>query len=238
MFSLQIIYDEKMQYDPHMALELKLTQDEILAYQLACVWIKLTRELLPDYRHPKIAKKGDIRKTIIFKHMLKFVTNKKNEFKGFQFILYMRAQLEIAKKLQSEGKRILVDASILHGEKAQARYVVWKHLLKQKRKQEKAVYAFVESSVVSEFEKTAKTLNDILKQDNTFENYKKEASNILKYVILKKISPLYVVCSNWIKQLPEIIKKDIYDLSNIENLQDFDISKLMEFYNKYFPYET
>ena len=226
-----------MQYDPNMALELGFNSDETLAYQLVCAWDKLTKDLLPSYGHPKIAKKGDLRKTLIFKHMLKFVKEKKLEFKGFQYILFMRAQLEIAKKLISEGKRILIDASILHGEKAQARYMVWKKLIKTKRQEQKAVYAYVETSVINEFNKTLKTLQDILKNDFTLDKFKQESSNILKYIILKKISPLYVVCSKWTKELPEPIRTDIYDLANIDNLRDFDLTEIHKHFIKFFPNE-
>jgi hypothetical protein len=226
-----------MKYDPHMALELGLNQDEILAYQLCCQWIELTRKILPNYCHPRVAKKGDIRKSIVFKHMLKFVKANKETLSGFQFVLYMRAQLEIAHKLQKEGHRILVDPSLLHGDKAKARWAVWKKLIKEKRQTTKVAYAHLEANVVSEFELTLRTIKDLLKEDVSLENYIKESPNILRFVILKKISPLYVFCSKWIQKLPDQIRTDIIDLSNIENLKDFDIKELSDMYNKYFGFE-
>lgn len=221
-----------------MAFELGLNQDELLAYQLVCQWIELTRKILPNYCHQRIAKKGDIRKSIIFKHMIKFVKENKDTLSGFQFVLFMRAQLEIAHKLQKEGKRILVEPSLLHGDKAKARWAVWKRLIKEKRQSVKASYAYVESNVISEFELTLKTITAILKDDISITNYIKESPNILKFVILKKISPLYVVCSEWIKKLPEQIKTDIIDLSNTENLKDFDLSEVEKIYKNYFSFES
>jgi hypothetical protein len=227
-----------MKYDPHMALELGLNQDETLAYQLSCQWFELTRKILPNYCHPRIARKGDFRKSIVFKHMLKFVKENKDTLAGFQFVLFIRAQLEIVHKLQKEGKRILVDPSLLHGDKSKARWAVWKKLVKEKRQTTKVAYAYIKSNVISEFELTLKTIKDLLKDDVSIENYIKESPNILRFVILKKISPLYVVCSLWVKRLPEQIKIDIIDLSNTENLKDFDLSEIHSIYKKYFDFEN
>jgi len=227
-----------MKYDPHMALELNFTEEEVLAYQLVCAWVDLTQKLLPTYTHQKIARTGNIRKSIVFKHMLKFVRENNNKFKGFQFIIFMRAQLEIAKKLISEGKRVLVDVSLLHGEKAHVRWAVWKKLITKNRQTQKAVYSYGETSLTAEFDKTFKTIMLLLGEDITIEKYTLESPNILKFTILKRISPLYVLCSKWIQKLSDPIKTDILFFSNVENLKDFDLSKIEIFYNKYFNFEN
>lgn len=226
-----------MKYDPNLPFQLGFSVEETSAYQLLCHWMELTASILPDYVHSRIPRKGDIRNSILFKHMLKFYREKNLEFKGFQYILFMRAQLEIARKLQKEGKRILVDASLLHGEKAYARWSVWKRLIKENRQTQKATYAFVEQNVITEMELTKKTIGDLLENNFIFEKYLQEASNLLRFVILKKISPLYVVCSKWIEKLPDPIKNDITDLANIENLKDFDLKDIQNIYKKYFDYE-
>lgn len=226
-----------MKYDPNLPFELGYSTEETSAYLLLCQWHELTNLLLPDYVHHRLPRKGDIRKSIIFKHMLKFYREKNKEFKGYQYILFMRAQLEIARKLQKEGKKILVDASLLHGDKAYARWAAWKHLVKEKRQNQKASYAYIEGNVIAEMELTKKTIHDLLDNNIQLEKYIDESSNLLRFVILKKISPLYVVCSEWIKKLPEPIKTDIMDFANTENLKDFDLSEIHKIYNKYFSYE-
>lgn len=226
-----------MKYDPNLPFELGYSTEEASAYQLLCQWNELTKSILPDYVHHRIPKRGDIRKSILFKHMLKFYREKNKEFKGYQYILFMRAQLEISRKLQKEGKKILVDASLLHGEKAYARWGAWKHLIKEKRQNQKAAYAYIEGNVISEMELTKKSITDLLDNNIKLEKYIEEASNLLRLVILKKISPLYVVCSKWITKLPENIKADIMDFANTENLKDFDLSEIHKIYNKYFNYE-
>lgn len=226
-----------MKYDPILAMELKFSEEETLAYQLVCAWQELTSKIIPNYNHTKIGKKGDLRKLLIFKHMLKYVREKKNDFKGFQYIVFMRAQIEICYKLQQEGKKILIDPSLLHGDRADARWHVWKKLVKQKRVESKAIYAYSETSLESEFNKTHKTIKDMLEGNITIENYVNHASDILKFVLLKRISPLYVLCSKWLEKLPSAIKNDIRDLSNLDNLKDFDTSNIIKTYSKYFEYE-
>lgn len=226
-----------MKYDPHLALELKLTTEEILAYQLVCAWYDLTSKIIPNYYHTAIRRSSDIRKLLIFKQMIKYVRERKNEFKGFQYVIFMRAQIEICAKLQSEGKKVLIDPSLLYGKKSTARWIVWKNLIKQKRNNELATYSYSKASLQSEFEKTSNTFKKILEDNVTVENYINHSSDILKFVILKRISPLYVLCSNWVKHLPENIKKDIVDISNIENFKDFDLSNVRKEYENHFSYE-
>lgn len=234
---MQVVYFKHMKYDPMFALELKLSEEETLAYQLVCAWDEMISKILPNYNHMRIGKKGDIRKLLIFKHMLKYVREKSSEFKGFQYVVFMRAQIEICAKLQQEGKKILVDPSLLHGKRADARWHVWKKLIKQKRVESKAVYSYAESSLESEFQKTYKTMKDLLGQDISLENYLLHSSEILKYVLLKRISPLYVYCSKWIQNLPNPIRSDILDLSNLDVLKDFDTSNIKNIYKKYFSHE-
>ena len=94
-----------MQYNPQIAAEGNFTPEETLAYQLTCHWVELRHKIFPNYRHQKMSgREGDIRKTYLFKNILKFVRDKNKTFKGFQFVLYMRAQLEILKKIQNDGR--------------------------------------------------------------------------------------------------------------------------------------
>jgi hypothetical protein len=80
-------------------------------------------------------------------------------------------------------------------------------------------------------------MKDLLGQDISLENYLLHSSEILKYVLLKRISPLYVYCSKWIQNLPNPIRSDILDLSNLDVLKDFDTSNIKNIYKKYFSHE-
>ena len=228
---------QNMKYDPSYALEQEFSTEEILAYQLVCQWCALLSQILPDYNHQFMGVKGDLRKKLIFKHMFKFFRERKDQFKGFQYVIFMRAQLEICAKLISEGKKILVDASLLHGKKADARWCVWKNIIKSKRQNIKASYSFDITNLSYEFQKTKSAIGNILGKDPKFEVFSENASEILKLVVLKKISPIYIFCSKWILKLNDPIKQDILDLSHVSKFNDFNMEEATKMYSNMFSYE-
>lgn len=227
-----------MEYNPQMAYELKFNAEETLAYQLSSYYIKSRQKYFPNYRHGRsITDVSKLKKSIIFKHMIKFIKDNSHRFDSFQSMLFIRAQFEIMKKIQDDGKQPLIEINMLHGEQANKRWELWKKWVKEKTNITSINYSFVESNLVYEFEKTKTTISNLLKDDITIGNYIANGSSILKYVLLKKISPLYIICSNWIKALPEQISKDVYDLCNIENYKEFDFEKVKKMYTRYFDHE-
>jgi hypothetical protein len=227
-----------MEYNPQMAYELKFNAQETLAYQLSSYYIKTRQKYFPNYRHGRsITDVSKLKKSIIFKHMIKFIKDNAHRFDSFQSMLFIRAQFEIMKKIQDDGKQPLIEINMLHGEQANKRWELWKKWVKEKTNITSINYSFVESNLVYEFEKTKTTIFNLLKDDITIENYINNGSSILRYVLLKKISPLYIICSNWVKSLPEQLSKDVYDLCNIENYKEFDFDKVKNMYFRYFEHE-
>jgi len=228
----------KMKYDPQIPMELGYSQEETLAYALTCWWLELRAKIFPDYRHQPVGgRKGDIRKSYLFKNILKFVREKKDKFKGFQYVLYMRAQLEVLKKIQNDGKPVVVEANCLHGEQSYKRWLVWKKIVAVKNNTSKITYKVVDSNLTHEFEKTQKVINNLLGDEKTLQKFVLKRDEILKYVILKKISPLYIKVSKWINQLDAELIDDLKDLSNVKKYDEYDMGKVYEIYEKYFSWE-
>lgn len=227
-----------MEYNPQMAFELKFNDDETIAYQLCSYYLKTRNALFPNYRHSKTVKDiRNLKKSLVFKHILKFIKENRHRFDVFQCMLFIRAQLEVIKKIQNDGKKALIEINMIHGEQADKRWELWKKWVKEKNNVSKIEYTFVESNLVCDFERTKNTLANILKEDISIQNYINNASNLLKFVIIKKIAPVYVLVSEWAKLLPEQIKNDIYDLCKIENVDDFNFDNAKAIYKKYFPNE-
>ena len=228
-----------MQYNPQIAAEGNFTPEETLAYQLTCHWVELRHKIFPNYRHQKMSgREGDIRKTYLFKNILKFVRDKNKTFKGFQFVLYMRAQLEILKKIQNDGHQVVVEANCLHGEQSEKRWMLWKKKVAVENATTKIEYHVVESNIEMELDKTKKTILSILGSDVTKEKYINSSLDILKFVILKKISPLYILVSKWIKIIKPELLQDIKDLSNTKKYDDYNLEKVQTVYNKMFDFES
>jgi hypothetical protein len=228
-----------MKYDPQIAVDGNFTPEETLAYQLTCHWVELRHKIFPNYRHQKISsRKGDIRKSYLYKNILKFVRDKSKNFKGFQYVLFMRAQLEVLKKIQNDGHKVVVEANCLHGEQAEKRWGLWKKKVALENATTKIEYSVVESNVEIEFEKTKRTILLVLNNNITKENYINSKLDILKFVILKKISPLYIITSKWIKLIDQETLQDMKDLSNVKKYEDYNLDIVVKTYNKFFDFEN
>jgi len=78
-----------MRYNPEFAVQMKFDENEILTYQLLCLWIDMTKKMIPDYRHTNIPKNlKNIRKSLIWKQIRKFVIENRKRFVGFQFVIF------------------------------------------------------------------------------------------------------------------------------------------------------
>ena len=128
-------------------------------------------------------------------------------------------------------------ANCLHGKKAMNRWLFWKKQVAVANNTTKATYAIIETTLESEFNKTKKTIKDILKDDCSIDNFIKNRGEILKYLIIKKISPLYILCSKWIKKLDKETQEDFHDIANTKQYDDYDKKSIEKVYNKYFENE-
>ena len=228
-----------MRYNPEFPIKMNFNEDETFAYQLLCIWIDLRQKFIPDYLHTPLPKNlKNLRNSLLFKQILKFVRDNRRRFKGFQFVIFMTAQLQILGKLHKEGKAVLIEASCLTGKSADARYAVWKKQIQAANKVTKITYEFVASNLEFDLKNTYESIKTFCKNDINFENYAKESSSILKFAILKKISPVYVLLSPWVKQLPTQLQNDLNDILNIETYKNFDLTNAMPMFNKFFKHES
>lgn len=228
-----------MKYEPEIAINLNMTEEESMAYYLLCFYINKTRELIPNYRHPRITTKIEKLKTsLAFKHMMKFVREKRKKFKDPKYLeIYILAQIVIMKKQHEMGNNALVDFQMLHGEGANRRWEIWKKMYRDKNMVSDINYTFTKTNIENEFNKTINTLNKILGDDKSLENYVTHANEILTNIIIKRISHMYVYFSKWIKKLPEEIRGEIKDIINTDALKTFDLSAVKKCYEKNFEYE-
>ena len=228
-----------MRYNPEFPISMKFDEDETLAYQLLCIWIDLRLKFIPDYLHTPLPKNlKNLKKSLMFKQLLKFVKDNRIRFKGFQYVIFMTAQLQILSKLHKEGKSVLIEASCLCGKGADARYAVWKKQIKDSNKISKINYEFVESNLEFDFKNTFESINKFCKNEINLENYLNECTSLLKFAILKKISPVYVILSPWVKKLPQQIQDDLNDITNTETYKKFDLANAMPLFNKFFAHEA
>lgn len=102
----------------------KMDETEKTSYKISFIWYEKSRKYFPNLNQGRI-KKGDPRKSWIFKICYKLVRETAGLLDPENYELYVRAQLEIL-YLLSKKNFVTVDASILVGEKAWRRWRIWK----------------------------------------------------------------------------------------------------------------
>ena len=84
----------------------KMDEMESKAYKLAIKWVQLSKKIFPNYNHTVI-KKGDPRKSLIFKFCYKLARETNGLINEEDYDLYIRSQLDIIKHM-SNGNPVLV----------------------------------------------------------------------------------------------------------------------------------
>ena len=107
----------------------KFDSEEEAAYKLAQKWIELCLKYFPNYQHTH--KKGfnltaNPKKSIIFKICYKLLRETKGLIDSSEYLLYMRAQLEILKVQSQKNPMVSIEPACLVGDQAWKRWKLWK----------------------------------------------------------------------------------------------------------------
>ena len=103
-------------------VEYRMTEEQAKAFKLALVWEQLCRKEFPDLPHVRLRKKGDPRKSVLFRHCYGLVKDMKGVLKDEDLHLYLRSQLQVLKAVGC----VRVEPAVLRGEKAWRRWKFWK----------------------------------------------------------------------------------------------------------------
>lgn len=125
--------DRAMETCLSIMAEYEMTQDEATAYKLCCIYHDAVLDTFPNYRHYKMPK-GDPRKTSLFKYCYKLIQETKNKLKPPEYVLYIKAQMDVLKAITKEGDLPLIQPGCLVGEKAWTRWLMWKRRYEIKKK--------------------------------------------------------------------------------------------------------
>jgi hypothetical protein len=192
---------------------------ETQACHIASMWLEQSRKKFPDYRHATM-KKGDPRKSLIFKIAYKLVRETNGILTKEEYPLYIRAQLDILKAINRDNDHPLIDPNCLVGEKAWKRWKLWKKKYDQVRNKPKDTVEVTGVGIQKALEGIEKTKEFIVKTfgpDVNFDKYKEAYinNNIFRWINLGKISPYYLAISPFVKKLftEEDYKKINFDLN-------------------------
>lgn len=224
----------------------KMDNIEKSAYRILLYWLEKSRKYFPNLNHGKL-KKGDPRKSWIFKICFKLIRETAGLLDPENYELYVQAQLEVL-KLLSKKHFVNVDASILVGEKAWRRWRLWKtryDTVMNKPNQVSFVVSPGTSKALKGLQDTFDFFNKRLNKIPTLEELKgfHASGDLFLWINFGKVSPYYLTISPFCQEIiteeeikrlkfdPEIYKPCIDQevISKFKNLFAEEGNKLSNF---------
>lgn len=210
-----------MEYNLDPIFEYNMNEEETLAYKLGLLWMAISYKLFPDYKHASgFPKKGDPRKSSLFKYCFKLSRETKGIIDVKDYKLYIAAQLHMLKAIEIGNTHPLIGPWCLVGEKAWVRWKVWKrkydNIGKSKTLEDVGLNKANFEEVKKELDKTKKFM------DNKFgplteETFQTKAKEIGRNISLGTISGFYAALSPWVAKYCNL---GDYDLSYFKNVDD------------------
>ena len=225
-----------MKYDPEITLKYKFNQNEDSAFHLCCIWSEISKKLFPDYMHSKFPKLTSLKRSIIFKTMLKLM--KERNFKSIEeYTRFIKAQLLIFKKIQKQGHPVLIEPTILVGEPSERRWFYWKKLVQQTNAITKMTYTLKDADLEFDLTVSAAEVKKICEDNLSFDNYLEKQSKIRTSIILRRLKPVYVHLSEWIAKFPDDLKNDFLKRADAKAFEGYDLNRAKELYKIIFSFE-
>jgi hypothetical protein len=197
------------------------TDMEKKAYLIALLWDETISQELPEYKTEKVKRKGDPKKSLVFKYAYKLAQETNGIIDDYKS--YILAQIQILKALQDvNGAHALIAPQCIVGPKAWKRWNYWKKQQERIRKIEiqskecKTIFSLHQIKV--DLEKTKFFLIEKFKCQPTYEQIAKAVKDfvIIRWTMLGIICPFYVLLSPY-------VKKSIGELS-IDDFISYDLN--------------
>ena len=214
-------------WDLEDILRYEMNSEEAKSYKIALLWMELAKHEFPDYKHTTLRKKGDPRKSILFKYCYKLVQETKGLIPDAEYRLYILAQLQILKYLALTKEHALIDPVILTGEKSWKRWKVWRAKYAQKKREtvtliEAATVVAPNTKVANDLKSTKKFLAEKFKQVPTFEQIEQALKDhtMVRWVTIDRVSPYYILLSPWVSRCLDgrtFIEVFLFDLNVYES---------------------
>lgn len=221
-----------MDYDA--IFQWKMTPPEAEAYKFALYWCEEAHKVFPKAHVSCLPKKGDPRKSLLFKHCWKLLRTVKGLLKPEEVPLYIHAQLYCMKKFDG-----YVGPNCLSGDKAWIRWKVYKYLYEQKlaERENRPPPLKANPAISKELILTKKFIFEKCDGDPTQEKIEGFFNDgFFKLWSMKgHVSAYYLMLSPWLKKH---IKKLSFDCNFDPKLVEGKLTPdVVEFFRHEFDYE-
>ncbi len=222
-------------YNLEPIVEYQMTEPEAMAYKIGLLWMAISTEMFPDYKHScRFPKKGDPRKSSLFRYCHTLMTKTKGLIDPKDYKLYIAAQLQMLKSIEIGNTHPLIGPWCLVGDKAWTRWKVWRNkydnVVKAKTLKDVGLDKTKFSEVKVGLDQTKKFITDKW-GTLTEETYKTIAKDIVRYASLTKISHFYLAISPWANKYCDLSNVDLTFYKNVgEDAKDY--------FKQLFPNET
>jgi hypothetical protein len=209
---------------------------ETTALEIYLHWLELSHKIFPDYHHARIKRKGDPRKSYTYRYCYKLAIETKGLIPDYYF--YIKAQLQILKLISKKGHYPLVTPACLVGNKAWKRWKLWERYYNSIKKISTTPIVIPNEKIIKElqdtkifFIKTFKCLPTQKLIDEIIDN-----RNLFRFIILRQISPYYLVLSEFIEnkignEIDDLLSFDLnsYRQDITEEVRQWFKKEFMEF---------
>ena len=191
-------------------LDHNMTPMEARAYKIMCLYNDIGRRKFPEqFRFKK--PKGDPRKKLLFKYCYKLLRETNHKLDDKEYFFYIHAQMDVIKMASEKHDHIpTILPTCLVGEGAWKRWLMWKSIFDQRKKQAENAEAVgidfnnvetVKRALSNDYETMQKRLKEL-----SYESVTKATDNraVARWIATKLISPYYAILSpilnDWLKK--------------------------------------
>lgn len=202
-----------------LQLVLDYNMDEIQskAFKVALLWEYYASKEFPNYKIIKLPKKGDPRKSSLFKYCYKMVRDFKGLIEDNDLKLFVIAQLQILKAHPGA----LVQPNCLAGNGAWKRWQVWKRrydIINNKPAEVEAQPVALPLKLKGDLERTKDFIISKYGKLPSVEDLERNISDgtLFRWVFLSKISPYYMILSEEFNEAINNKKIDVISYFKID----------------------
>lgn len=174
---------------------------ETKAFKVALMWQDECSRELKGEKFERLPRGKDPRKTNLFKHCYKMVRELTGVIPDSEFILYLRAQLQVLKSIGDGRSHAMISPQCLVGDKAWKRWKLWKfrhdrNLVRVPSSEDAGILP-KESIILRDLSRTA----EFLESKDLPSDYSSRRTDLERWLSTGEISPFYAVLSPRIRGL-------------------------------------